>query len=184
MKSTGFCFFFVWFCLGREEGINVRSRSGVYEHVVPILMKGKGKGREREPTTASGFCGYEEYFFFSSSSSSSSLLVTLCFRLFSCSGPGAASEVFIGVVVFAAAVVIVAVLLVLSFCLFVCRRPRYPRIGKMSSILASVILIHVRYCMPLYFGLHNPFVKENVRSINIGTLDTSKIYSATFKFNH
>jgi hypothetical protein len=29
----------------REEGINVRSRSGVYEHVVPILMKGKGGER-------------------------------------------------------------------------------------------------------------------------------------------
>jgi hypothetical protein len=60
-KSTGSCFCSFFFgSVWGEEGINVRSRSGVYEHVVPILMKGKGG---REPTTASGFCGYEEYFF-------------------------------------------------------------------------------------------------------------------------
>jgi hypothetical protein len=161
----------------REEGINVRSRSGVYEHVVPILMKGKGGGRE--PTTASGFCGYEECFFFSPSSSSSSLLVTLCLRLlFDAADPGLHQRC----------------LLVCCFCCccccccyrccpvglvflsFVWRRPRYPRIGKRSSILASVILIHGRCCMSLSFGLHNAFVKENVRFINLGALDTSKIY--------
>jgi hypothetical protein len=47
MKSTDrFLFLFLFFfgSVWREEGINVRSRSGVYEHVVPILMKGKGGG--------------------------------------------------------------------------------------------------------------------------------------------
>jgi hypothetical protein len=110
-----FLFLFFFGSVWGEEGINVRSRSGVYEHVVPILMKGKGG---REPTTASGFCGYEEYFF--------SFLLPLLLLLF------LSLYVYVfslmqrtrgrirGVcwcVVFAAAVVIVAVLLVLSFCL-------------------------------------------------------------------
>jgi hypothetical protein len=41
-------FLFLFFFFGTVwggEGINVRSRSGVYEHVVPILMKGKGGER-------------------------------------------------------------------------------------------------------------------------------------------
>jgi hypothetical protein len=119
-------------------------------------------------------------FFFSPSSSSSSLLVTLCLRLFfDAADPGLHQRCLL-VCCFCCCCCYRCCPVGLVFLSFVWRRPRYPRIGKRSSILASVILIHGRYCMLLHFGLHNPFVKANVRFINLGALDTSKIMLSYF----